>query len=56
MSATVGAMLPASSQIFSTTSPRPSVVCATPRMRAMGTCQTPEGRVVVVTYSEISFR
>ncbi|MNW12870.1 hypothetical protein D3C71_2106680 [compost metagenome] len=55
-SATVGAILPAGSVIFSTSRPSPNVVCATPRMRAMGTCHTPEGRVVVVTYSDISFR
>ena len=53
--ATVGAIPPASSVIFSTSSPSPSEVCATPRMRASGTCHTPEGRVVV-TYSVISFR
>lgn len=55
-SLTVGAMLPAASVIFSASRPRPSEVCASPTMRASGTCQTPEALVEVVTYSVISFR
>ncbi|MNT50435.1 hypothetical protein D3C72_1873550 [compost metagenome] len=55
-SRTVGARLPSPSVIFSTSRPRPSDVCARPTMRAIGTSHTPDGRVVVVTYSEISFR